>query len=146
MNRRFFLSRVAAAGVATGLVPAAVTGDATAATASGSIPPGVMPAAAIPGARVLSRTLFADALNARFAVDGDEARRLELVDLEDAAPAKGLEQFSVVFRELSAPPRALAAGIRELSHPAFGRIDLYLEPAADDVRGLCYHATVCLLS
>jgi hypothetical protein len=87
--------------------------------------------------------MFLDAANAPFAVDG--AGPFVIEEVMGPPEAGGLDQFTVVFRDCGAGP-LLAPGIRTLSHPAHGHVQLYLEPSADAPAGARYRATVCLLA
>jgi hypothetical protein len=150
MNRRLFLSSVAAAGAAIGLGPASSAAESARAGAPPTRPAPLLAAEAqlseAATGRALSRTLFAGARRARFTVSEDTPRRLELIAVRDAPPATGVEQFSVVFRQVDARVRPLAAGIHTLTHPVHGEIQLYLEPAVEDAHDICYRAALCLLS
>ena len=147
MNRRLFLSSVAAAGAAVGLGPVSRAEPmALASTKSTELASGAPLTGAAASALVLSRRLFADTLQERFTVSSDTSRHLELVELHDGPTAAGLDQFSLVFRDVDESTRTLRAGMHTLSHSTHGELNLYLEPAADDARGVCYRASLCLLS
>ena len=150
MDRRAFLTNVAAAGAAVGLAPLSPVAAEAAVTSGHAGKVGVPPVGAPVGsaesaARSLSRALFSRARSARFSVAGHDGRRLELSDLREGPRASALDQFSVTFRETTAGVAPLSHGSYVLEHPAHGRLQLHLEPVTDGPAGVCYRATFCLL-
>lgn len=150
MDRRAFLTNVAAAGAAVGLAPlspvaANAAGTAGQGAAAGAPPVGAAAVAVETAAQSLSRARLARARLARFSVAGHDGRHLELTELHDGPSSPTLDQFSVVFREASAGVPPLPRGTYSLEHPTHGRLPLHLEPVTDGPAGLCYRATFCLL-
>jgi hypothetical protein len=149
MNRRSFLAVVASAGAAVGLRPAPAAGESP---VSLPLAPRVLTlegtdvASAANTVRALHRGIFEEALGARFTVAGSGARRLELIDVHDESTSAGVEQFTAMFCDPDGHDEVLGEGLASLSHPRFGELTLFLQPASDDPRGACYRASVCVLS
>ena len=149
MNRRSFLTAVASAGAAVGLRPAPVVGASpvlSSAVVPSTTAEGTVTALAGNPARALHRGFFETALRARFTVAGSVPRRLELIDIRDESTTAGVEQFTVMFRDADEHDEMVGEGLSSLSHPRFGELTLFLQPAPDDPRGACYRASVCVLS
>jgi hypothetical protein len=151
MNRRVFLTNVAAAGAAVGLAPlssatASERAPSGGGTAAGVLPPGAAADVAPPAPQHLSRALFRRARRARFSVVGHDGRRLELADVQDGPRVPSLDQFTVTFRETTAGLGPLPQGGYSLEHPVHGTLRLHLEPVTDLPTGVRYRATFCLLT
>jgi hypothetical protein len=90
----------------------------------------------------ISRQMFLEALNTRFAVrtaDG-VAYQLELNQVVDYGSTREQEQFSLLFL---APTNAVPwQGIYQLEHPTLGNLDLFLVPVALDANGLQFEAVI----
>jgi hypothetical protein len=151
MDRRAFLTNVAAAGAAVGLAPLSPAAAGTSAapqgaTAAAVAPSGTVAGAAQPAPQSVSRALLERARHARFRVAGHDRRRLVLTALHDGPASPALDQFSVTFRETEAGAKPLPSGSYSLEHVTHGPLRLHLEPITDGPGGVHYRATFCLLA